>query len=572
MIGRVVHESLVQRSEIRSNTPRNQDRVAVHRVRSPVCSIWVEQRQTERSTAVATHQSAIGRPGRPRLVRRTDDDRLVGVASRNSDEHFDRIIFEDDIVIQPQEEIRIEFLRVTFGQESSSRPIQVPSPLDEMNVRISRANRFSGAVRTGVIDEENLENDLGRQNLMRQPFQTAKRRLATVVTGDQNCDGLAHGWTRAFTRLVRSTHAADQVVRLLDRTASAHAGQRENGISVSAVDVPVLLLAFNRPEQTAQVVDAIRTWNISRLYVAADGPRPNRGEDVALCQRTRSLILDELAHLDIETLFRDRNLGCGQAVSSAIDWFFDNEEAGIILEDDCVPDASFLPFCQELLDRYRDSPEVMMISGNNFLFDSPMPPDEYRFLGHTHVWGWATWRRAWKHYDFSMGRWPALRATTWLAEVCGGHADAERYWRQTFDDVHSGINDTWDHQWTYSMWLRNGLSITPGRNLVTNIGFHDQATHTPDRPSWYTRVIHGAIEFPLRHPETIRSDPALDRWTNVHIWRTRSLWYRSGRRIARLSRKFQLESRIRYVYRRAVNATRRHAGPPGRNRKTETTP
>lgn len=329
------------------------------------------------------------------------------------------------------------------------------------------------------------------------------------------------------------------------------------GISVCQVDVPVLLLVFNRPEQTAQVIDAIKTWDIARLYVAADGPRSDRPEDVDLCERTRSLILDQLAHLDITTLFRDQNLGCGRAVASAIDWFFDNEDAGIILEDDCVPDPSFLPYCREMLERYRDTPEVMMVSGNDFLFDDPIRADEYRFLHHTHVWGWATWKRAWGLYDFSMTQWPALRSTSWLLETCGGHTDAERYWRGIFDDVHAGINDTWDHQWTFSMWLHHGLSVTPGRNAVANVGFHDAATHTPERPSWYTKVVHGSIEFPLHHPTSMHADPALDRWTNIHIWRTRSPWYRSGRRVARLARRFQLEARVRRIYRDAARVRRR---------------
>lgn len=323
------------------------------------------------------------------------------------------------------------------------------------------------------------------------------------------------------------------------------------------MSVPVLLLVFNRPQQTARVVDVIKNWNITRLYVAADGPRANRPEDIELCERTRSMVLEKLGHLEITTLFREENLGCGRAVSSAIDWFFENEDAGIILEDDCIPNASFLPFCEQLLEHFRDERSVMMISGDNFLFDFPMQPDEYCFLRHSHVWGWATWSRAWKAYDFELLSWPKVRNTSWLLEVCDDHADAERYWRRIFDDVHSGANDTWDHQWNFAMWLHDGVSVTPGCNLVTNIGFHETATHTPERPTWYANVIHGEAQFPLRHPTSIRSDPVLDRWTHVHIWKTRSLWYRSGRLVARMARRFDLEDRVRHRYRQTAQTFRR---------------
>lgn len=295
---------------------------------------------------------------------------------------------------------------------------------------------------------------------------------------------------------------------------------------------PVLLIVFNRPDTTQQVVNAIANWDISTLYVAADGPRSDRDEE-PLCAQTRAVATSLAQKFKVRTLFRDKNLGCGFAVAEAITWFFEHEEAGIILEDDCVPNSDFYRFCDELLDRHADDDQVMTISGNNFLWKRKMEPDSYLFIRHPHIWGWATWRRAWRHFDWEMAEWPDLRSTRWLRDVCHGSRPAKRYWRSRFDEVHQGAVDTWDYKWVYSSWRRGGLSITPPSNLVENLGFSPDATHTTTRPSWIDRLAIAPVKFPVRRHAVIKSDLDAERFTDLQIFGAVGLFKRVKRGIAR---------------------------------------
>jgi hypothetical protein len=285
--------------------------------------------------------------------------------------------------------------------------------------------------------------------------------------------------------------------------------------------VPVLLLTFNRPTKTALVLDQISHWKIPRLYVAGDGPRPEVAEDVARCQAVRRLIESLDVPYPIDTWFRDRNAGCGVAVSEAISWFFDHEPVGIILEDDCVPHPSFLPYCAELLGRYHDTSEVMSISGNNFLYEREVNPTSYGFIRHPLIWGWATWRYAWQHFDFGMREWPQSRSTNWLSELCLGQRDAVRYWESVFEQTYRNEIDSWAYRWTYACWRQRGLSIIPGMNMVDNIGFGASATHTTSRPAWLDRVRSGDMNFPLEHPGVITQDRAAEGWIDRTIFNTK---------------------------------------------------
>ena len=301
--------------------------------------------------------------------------------------------------------------------------------------------------------------------------------------------------------------------------------------------VPVVLLVFSRPAHTAQVLDQIRTWPIPRLYVGADGPRPEMDDDVESCQMTRRLIESADLPYPVHTWFRDEHAGCGVAVSEAISWFFEHEPAGIILEDDCVPRRSFLPYCDELLNRYRDVDEVMTISGNNFLYRRTPDPRSYSFIRQPQIWGWATWSRAWQHFDYTMGDWPNLRSSTWLSDICSGHRDAVCHWEDVFDRTHRDEIDSWAYRWTFSCWTQHGLSISPGANLVDNIGFDARATHTRARPHWLDRVSATEMEFPLEHPVTISRDFRAERWIDRHVFGTRpALPNRMKHRIARIIR------------------------------------
>ena len=271
-----------------------------------------------------------------------------------------------------------------------------------------------------------------------------------------------------------------------------------------AADVPLLMIAFNRPEKTERVLAAVRALAPRRLYVAVDGPRPDRPGEAERCARTRQVFEGVDWPCEVRTLFRESNLGCKRGVETAIDWFLADVDAGIILEDDCVPAGDFFPFCAELLERYRDTPEVLMISGHNSLGTWKGDGASYVFSRTTPIWGWATWRRAWALYDPAMSRWPdpdaraLVRARMPAAEF--------RITEQRFDSVYTGRRDTWDFAWAFAMLIAGGYSVIPARNLVTNIGFDHQATHTV-RPSPHeTNVPTHRLVFPLEHPASVEPD------------------------------------------------------------------
>ena len=268
---------------------------------------------------------------------------------------------------------------------------------------------------------------------------------------------------------------------------------------------PVLLVVFNRPETTRTAFAAIRAARPERLYVAADGPRPDRAGEAERCAEVRRIATVVDWECEVHTLFRDHNLGCKIGVSSGIDWFFANEEAGIILEDDIVPHASFFPYCEELLERYRDDTSVSMISGCSLIGDRHGSDASYVFSRYMHVWGWASWRRAWAHYDVSMKAWPSAQARQRLAQVLDGRRGAIAYWSGVFDRMARGEIDTWDYQWVFSSWIQDMVAIFPAETIVENIGFGADATHTVGAAPDLASVSEMA--FPLRNPSSRDTGP-----------------------------------------------------------------
>jgi len=285
------------------------------------------------------------------------------------------------------------------------------------------------------------------------------------------------------------------------------------------LETAILFLVFRRPDTTQRVFNAIRSARPKRLYLAADGPRPDRVGEEASCSEVREIISNVDWPCEIKLLFREANLGCRVGVSTAIDWFFDNEEEGIILEDDCLPDQSYFLFCEDLLERYREDNQVMVISGDYFHGVSHKPEYSYFFSRYNHCWGWASWRRAWQYYDRDMSQWPGLRDTDWLICVGDGHSDFEKYWKNIFDLAHAGKIDSWAYRWRFSCWLREGLTALPSINLVKNIGFGQNATHTKsdDDRAWIGRIPLDAISFPLICPEKVERDVVADRWTDLNV-------------------------------------------------------
>ena len=263
-------------------------------------------------------------------------------------------------------------------------------------------------------------------------------------------------------------------------------------------ETPVALLVFNRPDTTAKVFEHLRALRPARLLVAADGPRAGLDGEAELCRQVRRIVSAVDWPCRLSTRFADANQGCGTGVYAAISWVFEHEPEAIILEDDCLPDPSFFPYCAELLARWRDDERVMAISGDNFQFGAVTCAHSYYFSRYFHCWGWASWRRAWRLHDPAMPLWPALRADGWLDWLLDDPVEARR-WRDGFDAVHAGGLDTWDFQWVYTIWRNSALTILPRENLVTNIGFHAQATHTRT-PSLFAELPRRALPLPLDHP------------------------------------------------------------------------
>lgn len=281
--------------------------------------------------------------------------------------------------------------------------------------------------------------------------------------------------------------------------------------------VPVLFLVFNRPETTRQVFDAIRLARPRSLYVAADGARPDRPGEYRACAEVRAIATAVEWNCEVHTLFREENLGCQRAITEALDWFFEAEEQGIILEDDCLPDPSFFPYCQELLDVYRTEERVLAVSGDNFQAQGFETEGSYYFSRYPHVWGWATWRRAWQLYDGGLSEWPTYRDGGTLTAEADGDKDFADHWSTLLDRTAAGDIETWDYQWMFTAWLRGGLACLPARNLVSNIGAGAEATHTRKEDGWALAREREPLSFPLKHPSRIARHVEADRFTERRV-------------------------------------------------------
>ncbi|HEV2764310.1 MAG TPA: hypothetical protein VGV38_15125 [Pyrinomonadaceae bacterium] len=282
-------------------------------------------------------------------------------------------------------------------------------------------------------------------------------------------------------------------------------------------ETPVALLIFNRPEQTRRVFAEVARAKPRRLLVVADGPRADRPGEAEACRETRSIVQSVGWDCEVLTNFAETNMGCRERVASGISWVFEQAEEAVILEDDCVPHPSFFPYCAELLARYREDERVMMVSGDNFQEGRERTPHSYYFSCLTHIWGWASWRRAWRHYDVGMGLWPELRGGSWLADALGDAAAAEHL-RASFDRVYAGEIDTWDFQWMFACLAQSGLAVLPSVNLVTNIGWGENATHTKQEGGEIADLPAFEMTFPLRHPAAVTRHYEADRHTFAKLW------------------------------------------------------
>ncbi|MEE2825810.1 MAG: glycosyltransferase family 2 protein [Planctomycetota bacterium] len=283
---------------------------------------------------------------------------------------------------------------------------------------------------------------------------------------------------------------------------------------MSQLQTPIAFCVFNRPEVTERVFCEIAKQRPRHLLVIADGPRPQHPGDAEKTARTRDVINKIDWPCDLRTCFAEQNMGCGKRMATGLTWAFEQFHELIILEDDCLPHPSFFGFCEQLLDRYRETSEVMMISGDNFQ-PAPVSEQSYYFSKWPHIWGWASWQPAWQAFlDTSPPQDDRELAET-LSRVHAQTDEIER-WTSILRDYFQGKIDTWDFQWMYAIWKQRGLTVLPNLNLISNLGFGPGATHTLDENSWLAELeTHELIN--LKHPSQIEADSRADRWTFENI-------------------------------------------------------
>lgn len=296
---------------------------------------------------------------------------------------------------------------------------------------------------------------------------------------------------------------------------------------------PIAYIIFNRPRHTRETFAAIRAQRPSKLFIIADGPRPNHPTDEERCREVRKVVDYIDWPCEVHRNYADQNLGLKRRVSSGLEWVFGQVERAIVLEDDCLPHPDFFTFCQSLLERYEKDERVWVITGNNFQDGQKRGDAAYYFSKYNHCWGWASWRRAWQHYRGDLNFWPEWKDSADWRKKAPDRVE-RRYWSDIFEKVWRGEIDSWAYPWTGSIWYHGGLTATPNVNLVTNIGFGPDGTHTVA-----SEDEGGLPSYPLgtlTHPEKVVQNRSADRYVFDHTFG--GLQYRLRSRFLQLPRRF----------------------------------
>lgn len=278
---------------------------------------------------------------------------------------------------------------------------------------------------------------------------------------------------------------------------------------MTQLETPILFVIFNRKETALTSLAAIKKVQPKKLYISGDGPRTHVVGEEEKVRATRAAVLAAIDwECEVKTQFQEENLGCGPGVYSAISWLFEQEEQGIILEDDCVAKESFFPYVEELLERYKNDDRIAQISGFNELGET-FSTDSYGFSSYIVCWGWATWRRAWQHMDFNM-KWRSSEQKDAILSNCGYKGRDYTYWKRRVHAVDDEVVSAWDFQWCFSVASQNQLGIFPNTNLISNIGFDADATHTGKSP-FMNYDASSDLTFPLQHPTYILANLEFDK-------------------------------------------------------------
>jgi len=264
-------------------------------------------------------------------------------------------------------------------------------------------------------------------------------------------------------------------------------------------NIPVLILGYNRPFQIKKLINSLRKIKPKKIYISLDGPKKNF-EDIKKCKLVKNEVNKINWNCKLKKNYNSNNLGCRLSVSKAIEWFFYNTKFGIILEDDCIPNQSFFDFCHINNQLYKNNKKIFSISGSNF-FNGKIN-DDYYFSKYPHCWGWATWSRAWKHYNNKLSFWSKWKKTdSWKS--LHTNIIERKYWEKIFDKVKKDKIDSWAYVWTCSVWKKNGLTIIPKKNLIKNIGFDINATNSLKEEKKHLKVYDLNFKKILNKPKIL---------------------------------------------------------------------
>jgi hypothetical protein len=290
------------------------------------------------------------------------------------------------------------------------------------------------------------------------------------------------------------------------------------------MNTPIVLLIFCRPSSTEKVFEAVRQAKPSKLLVVADGPRADKPGEAEKCQAARSVIEQVDWDCEVLTNYSDVNLGLKQRVSTGLDWAFSLVEEAIILEDDCLPHPTFFSYCEELLEKYRENEQVMMVGGSNLLLKWHPDVQSYYFSYFNSCWGWATWRRAWNCYDIEMKRWEDPETRAKIRELLANEKHYQAC-EKMFDRVYREEINSWALRWFFARLANAGLSITPSVNLITNIGFTKEATHHKSKRDPRAFLPITPLFFPLKHPRVVERDLKFENVRFAKTWgRRKTIW------------------------------------------------
>lgn len=289
-------------------------------------------------------------------------------------------------------------------------------------------------------------------------------------------------------------------------------------------NTPVLLIVFNRPDSTKLVLGVLESVKPQKFFIACDGPRIDRISDIELVKEVRTLCDNIGWKCEIERLYHDSNLGCSNGPRSAINWFFSHVEAGIILEDDCLPCPSFFKYCGTLLEYFKNDNQVLNICGSNMGYNK-VDTSGYFFSRFMNMSGWATWRRSVIEIDYELKSWNKVRYPFWKSykmlrqSFFDTDVNWYRYWRDKFDKTITIEHVSWwDWQWIYYQLSTKKLSVIPNQNLVSNIGFNASATHTKDPDNPLANLPTGTLTFPLKHLEYKKPDFGYEEYAVKWVW------------------------------------------------------